>query len=279
VQPDSASLPIASGSETLESPVDGEGHPHQLLQSPHRLNTGFMAFASQSTVLEETRNGLDRLGISVAANASEVDLASKSRLQHISFKDLPKPLQESCLFILRCLPGQCNEQIKFTRGKSQGGGWGHVAVDLIIQSLQQTFDTYLNSGDAGLEAMAAVLCNNTAQPFRDIHNSPHEWLSQFCGANLRWESLGLLWAELEHISDVVDALNNRSIEWINDNSPMHIAQTCLGYCIDICRHFTGGNDLFLDICCRMSILDSLVDGEISKLSSSPPPLLLPVHYN
>ncbi|KAI9150056.1 glycoside hydrolase family 2 protein [Paramyrothecium foliicola] len=228
--------------------------------STHPRATGFVGFASQSAVFEDTNNFLSLLGVPVAEDV-EAELEGRSQPQNVSFRDLPRPLQESCLFVLRCLPGQVNEQIKFVKKADVGRGWGHVAVDLIAHSLQQTFHQLLGRGEAGLEAMVTILCSNTAQPFLDIHDDPRAWLSQFCGANLRWESLGLLWAQVEKVSDALDSLENRSVEWLDGKAKTDVANACVGYCIEACRFFTSGNDLLLDICRRKIVLDALVHGD------------------
>src|SRR3546814_14405078 len=45
-----------------------------------------------------------------------------------------------------------------------------------------------------LQQMACFLTANTARPFREDLADPDEWLRQFTGFNLRWESIGLLFS-------------------------------------------------------------------------------------
>jgi hypothetical protein len=232
----------------------------------HTGDSGFVGFGTYSTAIQEAQDSLALLGVSIPEDV-ESDLRANQRPQPISFTDLPLPLQESCLFVLRCLPGQRNAQIRFVQDPSRTNkSWNYVACELIAQSLQQTFGQLLERGEAGLEAVATILCNNTAQPFRDIYDDPRDWLGQFCGANLRWESLGLLWANMARISDIVEALHRQSVEWLSGKVDFALAQFCLGYCIDTSRFLTGGNDLLLDLARRKTTLDSIVSGDGSKFT-------------
>lgn len=231
--------------------------------SSHAGPAGFVRFATYSTVFVETQNSLSLLGVSIAEDV-EAEIQARQQPQNISFKDLPLPIRESCLFVLRCLPGQSNAQIKFGNNVTLPGSWDNVAVELIVQSLQQTFHQLLNRGEEGLEAMATILCNNTARQFNIHHDNPREWLGQFCGANLRWESLGLLWANLARVSDILDTLYAQSVDWARYDHSLDTVQACLGYSIDICRFLTAGNELLLDLLRMKSTLDTIVAGVGSK---------------
>lgn len=219
--------------------------------SPWRL--GYFGHTSHTNVLAETESCLALLG--KRSQPIEEEVVQRGP----SFRDLPLPLREACFLVLRCLPGQRNEQMRFGDHYCERQGWAYIAVDRIIRSLQTTFGDILSDGDAGLEMMAKILCSNSRRAMLD-HADPQEWLDQFCGRNIRWESIGLLWVHLMHISDMLDSLHSRSLEWIEGKESLETAAACLAYCIDLSRCFTDGNDLLLDLCRRRSTLLCMVGG-------------------
>lgn len=185
----------------------------------------------------------------------------------VSFRSLPIPLRQKCLLVLRCLPGQSNEQIGYRETDNRQAGpkwWTYVAVERIVRSLQVTFGEVLTKGgDRGLEAMSQIICSNTTKPMDDDCSTLDEWIDQLCGRNLRWESLGLLWAHLARVSDIMDALRPRSLEWIGEQS-LEMARTCLEYCCSLARYLNNGNLLLVDLCKRLTTLISIVDGEVGR---------------
>jgi hypothetical protein len=228
----------------------------------------YLGFTSHSTVFEETRHSLSLLH-GPGFEHIDANAASSSTQDGISFHDLPPTIRSACLYVLQHLPGQPNEQMTFTNGLDNSyepKGWAHIAVADIVRSLQLKFGTRLD-GDAHPERMAEQICTNTTRPLRDIHTGPREWLDQFCGPDtVRWESLGLLWAYLERISDALDSLRSRHLAWVPGRRSAEIALRCLCYCIDISLHLNEGNDLLLDLCRRKGTLESMTAGDASKFS-------------
>ncbi|KAI9162815.1 C6 transcription factor [Paramyrothecium foliicola] len=259
-EPPSASIRIGLLSDLEErSPVSpAQVHPTPI--ASHAGSSGFVGLTPYSTVFE-TQNSLSLLGVSIA---DDIETA-RQEPQKIVFADLPRPIQESCLSVLRCLPGQANEQVRFDDYGVTEYNWNHVAVDLIVQSIQQTFQQLLNRGEEGLKAMATVLCNNTARKLSTLQEDAAEWLGQFCGANLRWESLGLLWANLAQISDAMGPCN---LTWARGSPSLDVARDCIGYCVEVSRFLTEGNVLLLDINRRKGTLDSIVSGDATLPSMS-----------
>ncbi|KAH6884230.1 hypothetical protein B0T10DRAFT_366071, partial [Thelonectria olida] len=228
---------------------------------------GYLGFTSHSTVFEETRHSLSLLH-GPDSDQIEASVASSSPQDGISFRDLPPTIRAACLYVLQHLPGQPDEQMTFTDGldnSHEPEGWMHIAVANIVRSLQVKFGARLAEGDAHLEHMAEQICTNTARPLRDIHTDPREWLDQFCSPDtVRWESLGLLWAYLERISDALDALQSgQHLAWVPGRRSPETTLKCLGCCVDISRHLNEANYLLLDICRRKSVLESIIAGDAS----------------
>lgn len=245
--------------DTTEHRVDSVEPPVQHLVS----DPGYLGFTSHCTVFEETRNSLSLLH---GLRTCEPENCPAKAVGDIVFAHLPLLIREMSLIILRYLPGQPDEQMAFHECSGEIKDWTDVAVTCIIKSLQGTFGALLNGGDAGLEALAEIICNNTLRPLRDDYSGAEAWMDQFCGPNIRWESLGLLWAYLERLSDALDSLRTRRLDWVDGKQSPRIARTCLGYCIDLARHFNRGNDLMVDLYRRKAVIDSMIDGDAGKLT-------------
>ncbi|KAK2608844.1 hypothetical protein QQS21_002557 [Conoideocrella luteorostrata] len=261
---------LSASSKDLEQRLPPSSDPAtDPVQSPRPGPTasnrqlGYRGYTSHNSIFEETESHLELLVGSAPPEANQLDHGVRQDVRRVSFRDLPVPLRETCLLVLRCLPGQSNEQIWFRDRQQEPKGWADVAVDRIMYSLQSTYGHLLKRGDAGLEAMAEILCINTTRAVRDDFPNSQQWLEQFYGKNLRWESLGLCWAHLVRVSDVLDALRPRDIEWIEGKESLETARTCLEYCITMARHFTNGNVLLLDLSRRLSTLSSIIDGDES----------------
>lgn len=215
-----------------------------------------------TSVLEETQSSLLLLGRSNTPSDNGGDDSSACG-DRVRFRELPHILREMCFTVLRALPGQSNEQMTYLDGEVRTG-WTYLAVDRIIHTLRSMFaQTQLLDEQQALEVVAQTLCANTARPFEQNYPDCDAFLDAFSGANLRWESIGLLWAHMERANDLLDALNKSLLVRSKNNTSVETARTNLDYCLKIIRHFCEGSVLLLDLMRRESTLDSLVDGELS----------------
>ncbi|KAL6357296.1 hypothetical protein LRP88_07454 [Fusarium phalaenopsidis] len=72
--------------------------------------------------------------------------------------------------------------------------WIITCVKRTIEAFHECWGEHLSSrDDLRLEEMGLAICNNTARPVHDEHIGGAEWMDQFSGSNIRWESLGLIW--------------------------------------------------------------------------------------
>ncbi|RSM01446.1 hypothetical protein CEP52_008553 [Fusarium oligoseptatum] len=225
---------------------------------------GYLGSTSHASVFKETRDSLSILEQPNSRNVESETARQQSQLD-IGFHDLPLPTRQMCLLVLQYLPGQRDACMVFHGDPSSASkkSWAHVAVARIIQSLQDIFG-YFGQHDSPLEKVADVLCRNTAQPIRDDLTSAKDWMDQFCGHNLRWEAIGLLWAHIEGLSDALGSLDPRQLQWMPGKESTELALISLGYCIEISRHFTAGNALLLDLCRRKGTLGTLIYGDASS---------------
>ncbi|KAI8712607.1 Fungal-trans domain-containing protein [Fusarium sp. LHS14.1] len=222
-------------------------------------DSGYFGYTSHNNVFEETQ--LDLLLANGSTSQQDSSERTERNNQRVAFRELQSPIRESALFALRCLPV---EQMALQKSSSDLKGWVNVATDRIIQSTHVTFKGLLQQGDGGLSALAEILCNNTRRPIKEESHDAEQWISQFCDKNLRWESIGLFWAGIARISDDVDSLRSHHVESLTQQVSPETARTCLGYCIELARTFTEGNEVLLDLCRRKSILDSIIDGDARK---------------
>lgn len=255
-----------SRSESVSERITEESFAHSPEPSaPVNAIPGYYGFSSHSDVFGATESYLALLG------DQGVEKPVIRRGKACSFRDLPLPLRDTALLTLRCLPGQADEQIRFHESPNEPKGWTYLAVDRIIESLQTTFKALMDKGESGLEMMADILSRNSTKPIRDDISDPNQWIGQICGRNLRWESIGLLWIHSVRVSDVLDSLRSRNVEWIKGPSfALEPAAQHLVHCIELARHLNDGNDLLVDLCKRRSTLESMVDGDGCKCTEVSP---------
>lgn len=182
----------------------------------------------------------------------------------VPFQDLPYMIRETCLAVLRGLPGQKDEQMTYRDG-SDPKGWTYIAVDRIIRTMRRMFAAVQHLGEEqALQAVAQKLCDNTSKPFKKDYPDCKAWLDSFCGSNVRWESIGLLWAHMERASDMFDALNESRLVRSKNNTSIEAARLNLEHCIKLSRHFNEASVFLFDLMRRAGTLTSLVDGELCK---------------
>lgn len=221
---------------------------------------------AKSYVLEESRNSLILLrGNSQRADA-EAPVAMSRTCQMVPYESLPIILRDSCIDVLESLPGQANAQLAFLPKTHNATAWLYTAIERIIIHLTAMMARLAQEhGDRMLDALANELCYNTTRPFRAECPDADTWLEQFSGPKLRWESIALLWTHAEYYIVYELPKEERQVTWVEGKQSPEAARTYLGYCINIARHFTEGNELLLELCLRKAKIDSVLDGDSCKL--------------
>ncbi|KAJ3497072.1 hypothetical protein NLG97_g2177 [Lecanicillium saksenae] len=242
-------------SDDLLPPLDGEQSDAPTPRQSKRMRLGY------TSSLEETQPSL-----SSASHNNLLEhvspLQSPIPNRQIFFAQLPPPIRETCLSVLRALPGQRDAQMVYLEGEFQAKGWLHLAAHRIARWLQTVLaKSTSRTEEETLARVAQLISNNTAKPMRGPYPNWESWLDSFVGANTRWESIGLLWTHMECISDILDALVPRKLIRSHNNTSGHAAKTYLESCIRLTRHFTEESDLLADLYRRRSILISVIDGE------------------
>ena len=262
-----ATIPISISQSTHSSssgsPANAVAATAYEARSPSAVVTsspGFLGYMSHNAVFQETKKSLSLLHGEDSDRTTTSGRGTHSRVR-ISYHALPSPLREMCLFVLRRLPKQAEQQMSSHSMKPQR--WNDVAIGKIMHSLENHFGLDVQRPDSDLEQIAEVICMNTAKPLRDMHSSS-QWMDQFTGPNLRWESIGLVWAYLEGLSNAIESLHPRSLVWLPGKQSPETCLLCLSYCIDLSCHFNQGNIIMLDLVRRKAVLQSMVSGDAGK---------------
>ena len=248
-------------------PTPGEGPVVAVPPRPSKRPRPNMRLG-YTTALEETQPNLRPIAHStIYGYISPIEKTVQDR--QTIFGQLPRPVRETCLAVLRALPNQRDAQMVYLEGKFQAKGWLHLAAHRIIRWLQIVLaESPSRSEQQTLEHVAEIISNNTSRPMRGPYVDWESWLNSFTGANTRWESIGLLWTHMECVSDILDALIPRKLVRPDNNKSGQTAQFHVESCIRLARHFTDDSDLLADLYRRKSILISFVDGELGENPNS-----------
>lgn len=160
-----------------------------------------------------------------------------------------------CLVILRSLPDLSNKVIHPRTSCSPWDGWVRIAGRRILQSLQVHLPK--TRDESRLRELADLMCRNTSSQPRDDLTDPEEWIGQFVGQNVRWESLGMLFTFSELLDD--HPSQGRSERYQG-------ALEYIDMCIDLAMCLSGGNIMLLFLCFRRTILESMVLGDAGTFS-------------
>ncbi|KAJ1324610.1 transcriptional regulatory protein GAL4 [Microdochium nivale] len=141
--------------------------------------------------------------------------------------------------------------------------WIHhigVAISKLLYD-QRAFGAYLgeNRSEDGLRQMARMVCINTAQPVDDDLPGM-DWVAQFSGSNLRWESIGLLftfWDLTRRARRTECKPSSEDAEsWARIREILH-------NCLDLCDDYSSGNLILLNLTHRRTMLESMTSGDAS----------------
>lgn len=230
----------------------------------YAFSPGYLGFTSYNSVFQGAR---ESLSLSETGSEFPSPEVSSPESDDVRLRSLPLPTQQMCLVVLQYLPGRPEAHMIFhdEPGPENTTTWTHTAVSRIIKSLRLLFQSFEGS-ECFDEQVADVLCRNTSKPVNDTFDSFDDWIAQFCGPNIRWESIGLLWAHLEGLSDAISTLTHRQLQWVEGKRSSVLSHDHIHYCIEIARRFTAGNNMLLDLCRRHAALGTMVYGDASMFT-------------
>ncbi|KAH6604513.1 hypothetical protein Trco_006220 [Trichoderma cornu-damae] len=225
---------------------------------------GYMGFASHTIVFEETKRSLSLLqGPGADPRLPRPCADDRMTPKRYSFGELPHIVRHMSIHVLTALSGQRNEQVVLHDGNGQKKTLAQVALARITRSVEDLLKKGPDGTGPDLEPIAEMICNNSAQPLRDV-DDPQQWMDQFSGKNLRWESIGLIGGHLERLANTINSFWPYHVGWIPGEGSDDPSRTYVNYCIDLARHFSEGNPVLLDLHRRRTILVSLLDGDAAS---------------
>lgn len=161
-------------------------NPHSA-RTPSETSPGYLGFTSFSAVYRETQDSLSLISSSWVRD----DPASGSGSPHDAATTMSSRKLEDCLAVLQQIPDQ--ETALFLKHTNPNDGWIRGAARRLVESLRDAFKRELRSRrPTDLEKMAHLISANTSKAWDDAEPDTEKWLASFCGRNLRWDSLGIL---------------------------------------------------------------------------------------
>ena len=157
-----------------------------------------------------------------------------------------------CLVLVRSLPDLSNRVILPRTSCNPWDGWVRIAGRRILQSFQAHLPSVRD--ESSVRELADLLSKNSARKVNDDLADPDEWIEQFVGQNVRWESLGMLFTFSELSDDQAGRCAPRSELY---QTGLEVADMC----IDLSMCMSGGNLMLLFLCYRRTILESQCLGD------------------
>ncbi|KAI0123391.1 hypothetical protein BJ170DRAFT_587235, partial [Xylariales sp. AK1849] len=239
-------------------PISASGMSPSLVRTPKdrppaaRANaTGYLGYTSYCTVIEET--------LSILSGERQDNTPGDSMGEdpiHIS----PKVLQLG-VTILRHVPYPEEGNNLFQRDSTIYDTWINRIAQRFLGTLYSTFGKHLGHDRtvANYEEMARRICFNSSRPVSKLPDTD-AWLDQFCGPNLRWESLGLLF----NYWDLGQSRLQRNDPRPREIYPTRTTQECLILCVELGQEFSDGNLFLVYLKYRRTTLESCISGDASR---------------
>ncbi|TDZ21161.1 hypothetical protein Cob_v006000 [Colletotrichum orbiculare MAFF 240422] len=267
--------PSASVSVSASAPATNPTSPDTVSAgaTPNGLGTGYLGFTSFCGIYEETRNNLNRLQPSGTTPIGEIGTVAYCELP-CSPPLTPQAL-ETCLNVLRSVPGREAALKLFDSRNSPSDAWFRPAVRRIIVSLYDTFPRHFGAAeppsDAELTALARTICANTAKSLNEDGVDADEWIAQFTGLNLRWESLGIMFAYSEMDARYTGPYRpDVGILFASIDEGTRIVlkyRYCISACIELTKAAgSGGNTLLMFMTAKRAVIQTLSSGDASYSS-------------
>lgn len=241
-----ALTPATSRASNLGSPTSA--------RVPSSRTLGYLGYTSYSTVIDETLCILN-------------DLRAENP-QSPCMDDCPTAISSKTLAlgvtVLRHVPLPEDAQRLFRREITVKDFWMRLVAQHILETLYDEWGRHLGRGRSvsKLEEMARRICVNTAQPIVNRGNGV-EWLEQFRGPNLRWETLGLIF----YCWDIVDESQKRTLMGTMPSSfKFHASpvQEFITLCLELSQEFSDGNLFTVYLEFKRTVLESLISGDASR---------------
>ncbi|KFA46891.1 hypothetical protein S40293_03619 [Stachybotrys chartarum IBT 40293] len=223
---------------------------------------GYLGFTSHSAVYQETSHSLSRLQGTHTVHgspAATIGQGSSSRTN----PTLTPETRQTCRTVLQNLTILKNLKLPPSRGSNVRDGWSILLANRIHQYLLNYLEEDSDDGDAKLDRLGWMLCENTSRPLDEDAACFEEWMAKYTGTNLRWESIGLLFTLSDQIPQSQGPITDGARHEHRRSPSRRFALRHIDLCIGLSRTFTDGSLLLLHVCHRRSILKSMADGDAS----------------
>lgn len=193
---------------------------------------------------------------------------------------------ETCLNVLRRIPGEDVALSLFLKHANPNDGWIRLAARRLVESLYAAFGRELRSRrPADLEDMAQAVSANTARPLAEDEQEPDSgrWMASFSGRRMRWESVGVLFtywafaalADHTHQPELLLLLHGARAgagagagqgdggegrEVIDPRRVMFAYKEAAQLCMELCRG-CAPNSLLLYLAYKNAVLESVLVGD------------------
>lgn len=173
--------------------------------------------------------------------------------------------RETCLTVLRRIPGEDVALALFLKHKNANDGWIRLAARRLVESLHVAFGRELRSRrPADLEEMAQLISGNTARPWSEDEPDAEKWMGSFSGRNMRWECLGIMFMYWSSAA-MAEYPHRLEIQTAEDVDPRQFSLTykeAAQMCIELCKG-CAPNSLLLFAMYRNAIMESILAGDAS----------------
>lgn len=233
--------------------------------------SGHLGFTSFSDIYKEVGNGLsdrDAREDRPSATSGERD----ENDLHVPDLAPSTTTMETCLAVLRSIPEEDKGRALFASHFDPHDGFVRPVGQRILDSLYETYGDCFgpDADEARLAALVRLLCANTTRPFDEHEPDAQAWMAQFTGANVRWETLGVLFIYWE-----LSARNEHLVRPDHRPPPAggrvaavrlrDVYRKCIEDCSALARRATEvGNTLLLFIYWKRTIVASIVSGDTSE---------------
>lgn len=243
------------------SAVDAPAAP--LRRSHVHSPPGYLGPTSFFPVFEEARTHLQAPLAEAEPPASPAEAAEDEVPS--SSPEIPKEAWSPRVKLLACIPSRETSEALFKRHVNPMDGWIRGARPRLADSLWETFGSCLSSRRAAdLRAMAAVLSTNTKKPLVEDSIHAEEWLRSFTGAQMRWESLGILFSYWAVGALALPEQAIGGVAGITDSRQQMIYyKKCVSQCVALAREMGTANTLQVYLCLRNQLLESTISGDAS----------------
>lgn len=228
---------------------------------------GYLGSTSFSAIYQETQNSLSLVQGATILSSLRTDKPGPSSVDKEASTDLTPRALENALTVLQRIP---SEQAALNMSRQHviiGDSWWRLAGQHLVKALPRAFGRELRSRKpADLRAMAQLILNNTARPWAEDEPDFEKWNLSFCGHNMRWESLGILfvfWAYAtlrEGVSRWPELPGGMALGAVMARKLAMVYQEAAWMCVELCRGFAP-TSLLVYLSYKLATLESMLSGD------------------